>query len=71
MSNMSVGVSVGFGACGVVDRGDSLAMDGRFYRSALCATATNAAAAVIVILAVTAVTQALRYLDDNTWRKMG
>lgn len=68
MSNMSVGVSVGFGACGVVDRGDSLAMDGRFYRSALCVAATTA---VVVILAATAVTQALRYLDDNTWRKMG
>lgn len=29
MSNMSVGVSVGFDACGMADRGDSLAMDGR------------------------------------------
>lgn len=68
MSNMSVGVSVGFGACGMVDRGDSLPMDGRFYRSALYVAATNT---VVVILAATAVTQTIRYLDDNTWQKMG
>lgn len=52
---MSVGVSVGFGACGMVDLGDSSAMDGHLYRSAL-----------YTAVAVVAPTVALRYIDDNT-----
>lgn len=36
MSNMSVSVSVGFDACGMADRGDSLAMNSRCYCRIYC-----------------------------------